>query len=99
MEPKVDYECVTNGEIMAALAKGPGYLSKVLHEYCDDVTTLAMSMKNLMSQNKDTTILLALSQVTVSVVVHSGKMDKDILNIKFGASDEPGSEKRFPQVG
>jgi hypothetical protein len=95
MDQKVDYECVTNGDIMAALAKGPGHLSQVLHDYCDDVATLAMSMKNLMSQNKDTTILLALSHITVSVVVHSGKMNKDILNIKFGATDESGSEKRL----
>ena len=99
MEPKVDYECVTNSEILAALAKGPGYLSKVLHDYCDDVSTLAMSMKDLMAQNKDTTILLALSQITVTVTVHSGKMNKDILNIKFGATDESGSEKRLSQVG
>lgn len=78
--------CVTiSGAQIVDVLKHPERTFDTLKDFCDDISTLTDSMKNLYEQHL---VELNLLGVQVEVVVKSETLDTTLVRQKFGCRDE-----------
>ena len=85
-EEKTTENCVTvSGAKIVDILKHPEKAYDVIQEFCNDVSTLTDSMKNLYEQNP---VELSILGVQVEVIVKSQAIGKVLLHQEFGCRDD-----------
>jgi hypothetical protein len=94
---------VVSGAEIKKVLTNPEAAFNTLEEFCDDITTLTVSMHNLYEQHP---IEFSLLGVQVEVIVRSNGMGKELLHHEFGCKGDiheilkhPVSEEEVKQNG